>query len=57
MNLKSRFFLSEFSLFWDRGEKMTNKVKGKNETLELFEWMLAIDFDPAKYRWLAKMVI
>jgi hypothetical protein len=33
-----------------RGKKMIDKIKKKNGNSELSDWMLAIDFDPAKYK-------
>jgi hypothetical protein len=33
---------------------MSDKIKTKNGNSELSDWMLAIDFDPAKYRFSKK---
>jgi len=48
MEKKSRSFLGEFKFLVVRGEKMSDKRKTNSCNSELFDWMLAIDFDPAE---------
>jgi hypothetical protein len=43
--LKSHCFFGEFKV--NEGEKLS-KQNNNNRSLELFDWMLAIDFDPAE---------